>query len=91
MTAAGHTFHGANARVFQPDDMLLDTDPLLAALVADEQTGDDWESGEGDFMDVDDWLAITYQRWHKYQRTCQAVQRVLCWDLQLEHTYLGRN
>lgn len=31
------TFEGAPLRVFSPDDMLLDGDPLLGALIADEQ------------------------------------------------------
>jgi hypothetical protein len=91
VTARAHTFHGAPARVFEPDDVLLDADPLIAACVADEQTADDWESGEADFLDVDDWLSITFQRWHRYQRACQDAQRLLCWQLLIEHTNPGRN
>lgn len=91
VTSPAHTFHGATLRVFPLDDMLLDGDPLLGAIVADEKIGDDWESGEGDFLDVDDWCAITFQRWHKYQRACQSYQRAMCWSLLVEHTYLGRN
>jgi len=91
VTTPAHTFHGARLRVFPLDDLQLDSDPLLAACIADEMIADEWESGEGDFLDIEDWCAITFQRWHAYQRACQRGQGKMRWELQIEHTYQGRN
>lgn len=84
MTTPAHHFHGASLRVFKLDDMMLDGDPLLGACIADEKVGEDWESGEGDFLGAEDWCSITFQRWHQYQRACQTYQRTLCWLLLIE-------
>lgn len=80
-------FPEQDGRGFALNDMQLDTCPLLAACIADEQVADDWESGDGDWLDIDEWCAITYQRWHEYKRACQDAQRVLCWSLLIEYTW----
>ena len=79
-----HTFHGHDGRVWDANDVLEDCDPLLAAWDADDLVGEDWESGEGDFLDVDTWMAETYRRWHRYKHLAQDARRLLCWQLLLE-------
>lgn len=91
MTTPAHHFHGHEGRVFPLDDVMVDCDPLMAACLADEMIADDWESGEGDFLDLDEWLSLTFRRWHAYQRGCQNTQRQLCWQLLIKQTYRGVN
>jgi hypothetical protein len=85
------TFHGGDERVHDMDDVLLDTDPLLAAWDADDLIAEDWESDECNRFDVDTWLAETYRRWHKYKRLAQDARGLVCWQLLVEYTYKGRN